>query len=95
MFALFPAKRADARAARGHRRFNGRIAAALTLATWLSACVPVTPPLAGNDPADPAAKVAAASYRSTIAPYSSQRPVTPAPWRERNDGDAPPTQPGH
>jgi len=89
MFALLRAKRAAIRTTRGRRRFNGRIAAALAAATLLSACLPVTPPLAGNDPADPAAKVAAVGYRSTIAPYASLRPVTPAPWRKRNDGDAP------
>jgi hypothetical protein len=88
MFAPFPAKRAAIRTARGRRPFSGRIAAALTAAMLLSACVPLTP-LAGNDPADPAAKVAAVGYRSTIAPYTSLRPVTPAPWRERDDGDAP------
>jgi hypothetical protein len=89
MFALFAAKRATARA-RGCRPVNGRIAAGLTAVTCLSACGPVTPPLAGNDPADPTAKVAAVGYRSTIAPYTSLRPATPAPWGGRNDGDAPP-----
>ncbi|HLG82666.1 MAG TPA: hypothetical protein VKY22_16765 [Bradyrhizobium sp.] len=92
MFAPFPAKRAAVRAARGRAPVNRRLAAALTAAMLLSACVPVTP-LAGNDPADPAAKVAAAGYRSTIAPYTSLRPATPARWRERGDGDTPATRP--
>jgi hypothetical protein len=58
--------------------------AAIALA--LSGCMPATTPMAG---ADPAAKVARAGYRSTIAPYTSLRPATPAPWRERNDAATP------
>lgn len=89
MFALLAAKRA-VRAARRDRPASGRIAAVLTAVIGLSACVPVAPPLADSDPADPAARVAAVRYRSTIAPYASQRPAKPEPWRERNDGDMPP-----
>jgi len=88
MFALFAAKRA-VRSARRDRPVGRRIAAALAALIGLSACGPVAPPLAGNDPADPTAKVAAAGYRSTIAPYTPLRPVTGVPWRERKDGDAP------
>jgi hypothetical protein len=55
----------------------------------LVACTPATVPLAGADPADPSAKVARVDYKSTIAPYSSMRPSTPVPWRERNDSVAP------
>ncbi|MCK1739414.1 hypothetical protein IVA80_00620 [Bradyrhizobium sp. 139] len=74
--------------ARGrHFRINWPLLAALGLA--LSGCMPATTPLASADPADPAAKVAPVGYRSTIAPYTSLRPATPAPWRERNDGVAP------
>jgi len=51
--------------------------------------MPATAPLASADPADPAARVARVGYRPTIAPYTSLRPATPAPWRERNDGVAP------
>jgi len=48
-------------------------------------------PLPGNarDPADPAAKVAGAGYRSTIAPYTRMRPAVPEPWREQNQRVAP------
>jgi hypothetical protein len=49
--------------------------------------------MASADPADPAAKVARAGYRSTIAPYTSLRPATPAPWRERNGAVAPQPKP--
>jgi hypothetical protein len=59
------------------------------MALGLSGCIPATTQVAGADPADPTAKVARASYRSTISPYTSLRPVTPAPWRGRNDAVAP------
>jgi hypothetical protein len=61
--------------------------AAVALA--LSGCMPATVPMASADPADPAAKVARAGYRSTIAPYTSLRPAPPAPWRERNGAATP------
>ncbi|OAF07772.1 hypothetical protein AYJ54_16860 [Bradyrhizobium centrolobii] len=90
MLALFGAKFAAADAARErHCKFNVRALAAMVAAGVLSACVPATVPLVGRDPADPAAKVAGVGYRSTIAPYTSMRPSTPAPWRERNDTVAP------
>lgn len=67
------------------------VLAAIALA--LSGCMPATVPLAGADPADPAAKVARVGYRSAIAPYSSLRPATPAPWHERNDSVTPQPRP--
>jgi hypothetical protein len=67
------------------RVFAGMTAAAL----MLGACTRTTVPLAGADPADPGAKVAGVGYRSTIAPYSSLRPVAPSSWREQNDRVAP------
>ena len=51
--------------------------------------MPATPQVASADPADPAAKVAPVGYRSTIAPYTSLRPATPASWRERNENVTP------
>ncbi len=42
-------------------------------------------PVAGPDPADPGARAPRVGYRSTIAPYKSQRPVDPAPWGEQNE----------
>ncbi len=92
MIALFRAKFAAVGSARGrHFGFNRAVLAAIALA--LSGCMPATTPLASADPADPAAKVAHVGYRSTIAPYSSLRPVTPAPWRERNNQVAPQPKP--
>lgn len=45
--------------------------------------------LAGASPDDPGISVPATSYRSVLAGYASQRPVAPAPWRERNERVAP------
>ena len=88
MLTLSGAKSAAASAARGRDSLlNWPLLAAIALA--LSGCMPATTLMAGADPADPAAKVARAGYRSTIAPYTSLRPATPAPWRERNDAATP------
>lgn len=90
MFAQFVAKRAAVHAAacrfgRGH--FHIWAAVALS-ALSLGGCLPTAPPLAGPDPADPDAKVAATTYRSTTAPYTAMRPTAPAAWGGRN-GNAP------
>ena len=55
----------------------------------LGGCMPVSVPSVGGDPADPHSRVAGASYRSTIAPYSSLRPTAPSSWREQNERVAP------
>jgi hypothetical protein len=65
--------------------FAAMAAAALTL----GACMPTTVPLVGADPADPGARVAGVGYRSTVAPYTSLRPVAPSSWREQNERVAP------
>jgi hypothetical protein len=95
MFAQFGAKFAAVRAAReNYFRSNlGALTALAAAAAVLSACMPASVPLAGKDPADPSAKVARLGYRSTIAPYTSMRPSTPAPWSARNDGIAPQSKP--
>jgi hypothetical protein len=87
MLALSGAKSAAARAV-GRRvfRFNWPLPALAALA--LSGCMPATTQ-AGADPADPAAKAARLGYRSTIAPYTSMRPTSPTPWRDRNDAVTP------
>ncbi len=91
MLALFVAKFAAIGSAYGrHCKCNIRTLVALAVAAGLlSACMPAVVPLAGADPANPAAKVAGISYRSTIAPYTSMRPSEPAPWRSRNDSVKP------
>ena len=71
------------------RRMAFRLAAAATLVA-LGACSgpPVLP-----EAADPAAPVPPVSYRSTVAPYVSRRPVEPRPWLEQNRGVAPAEKP--
>jgi hypothetical protein len=62
----------------------------ITLAlAGLSACAPPPLPLAGPDPSRPEAPAAGVTYSSTTAPYTSRRPVNPAPWRQRNDSVTP------
>jgi hypothetical protein len=82
MFAQFVARRAAVHAAApGFDRTPFRIWAAVALsAVSLGGCLPSAPPLIGADPADPRAKVAATTYRSTTAPYTAMRPTAPAAW---------------
>ncbi|MGY8638878.1 hypothetical protein RAD15_41065 [Bradyrhizobium sp. 14AA] len=88
MLALSGAKSAAASAVGGrHFRFNWLLLALAVLA--LPGCMPATTHIASADPADPSAKVARVGYRSTVAPYTSLRPATPAPWRDRNDAVTP------
>ena len=76
--------------------FVSRIAAAILAAAPLAGCMADGRPLAAaGDPANPSAHTASVGYRSTIAPYSSLRPATPLPWRERNDGVTPQTNSDH
>ena len=86
MFAQFGAKRAAVgTAALAFHRRNFRIWAAVALAlVSLAGCLPTAPPLIGADPADPGAKVAATTYRSTTAPYTAMRPTAPAAWGSQN-----------
>ncbi|MGX4773709.1 hypothetical protein ACWAUC_28355 [Bradyrhizobium guangdongense] len=87
MLALSRAKSAAASAVRGRDVLFYWLLVSAALA--LSGCMPATTSVATADPADPAAKVARAGYRSTIAPYTSLRPAPPSPWRERNDAVTP------
>ncbi|WP_454650610.1 hypothetical protein [Bradyrhizobium liaoningense] len=87
MFTLSGAKPAASAVGGRQFRLNSLLLAFAALA--LSGCMPATTRVASADPADPAAKVARIGYRSTIAPYSSLRPATPAPWRGRNDAVTP------
>jgi hypothetical protein len=95
MFALIKARPAGMPAAAAKpidRPFNfgkAGFAAMLALSCSLSGCLPATTPRGRADPADPAANVAGAGYRSTIAPYTSLRPVEPGPWLEQNRRVAP------
>ncbi|MCA6109424.1 hypothetical protein [Bradyrhizobium cenepequi] len=73
----------------GGRHLRSTLALGAIIAVTAAGCQPATTRLANSDPADPAARVPGVSYRSTIAPYTSLRPATPAPWRERNEDVAP------
>jgi len=63
-----------------------RSAGALLLLFMLAGCTaaPGTP-LVIADPSDPNAPVRAVRYSPVLAGYTSQRPVAPMPWRERNE----------
>lgn len=62
-----------------------RYAALTVCALLLQGCTATPPrPLAGDDASDPAARVPAVGYRSVLGSYSTQRPVEPSAWRERN-----------
>lgn len=72
-----------------------RLAALTACALLLQGCAATPPrPLAGDDASDPAARVPAVGYRSVLGGYSTQRPVEPSAWRERNDRAAPPPKKG-
>jgi hypothetical protein len=74
---------------------SSRACIALGLALLAAGCAGAPPsPYAGADPADPAARVPRAAYRSTIEPYRRQRPVEPADWREQNERITPPPRTG-
>lgn len=70
-------------------------AALVAGAFLMQGCTSVPPqPFGGADASDPNQRVPAANYRSAIAGYSSQRPVDPSPWVERNRQVAPPEKGG-
>jgi hypothetical protein len=63
---------------------------AVALASLAAACSALPPhPQAGSDPSDPNVRVATVGYRSTIGPYTSQRPVEPKTWQQQNERAAP------
>ncbi len=74
--------------ARSQRLFNktaARFASAVLLFAALGGCTTAPSVLAVADPADPDVPVRAVRYSPVLAGYSSQRPVAPMPWRERNE----------
>ena len=87
MFAQFQARFAAVRSV-AITPFDTRplVLAAISAATLvLGGCLPSTVPLVGADPSDPSARVARVGYRSTVAPYTGLRPVTPSSWKGQND----------
>jgi hypothetical protein len=67
-----------------------KLASMLLLAGVIHGCA-ATPmaPFAGPDPSDPSARIPAVSYRSTIGPFATQRPIEPAAWKKENGPVAP------
>lgn len=81
-----------ARKLRCIRNFHAALAATIAVAAFAltTACTADLPiPVAGSDPSDPRARVPSTTYRSTVAPYESLRPVEPAPWIQQNQQVAP------
>jgi hypothetical protein len=76
----------------GIRRL-ARLAGVSVLVALAQGCTAQPLPLAGPDPANPAARVKATAFRSNIAPYESRRPVEPKPWADQNSQVAPKPQP--
>ena len=82
------------RSVAAHRRpalWRYRLPAVLTACALLAqGCTPIPPqPFVGAKASDPNVRVPPVAYRPVLGTYSSQRPVEPAPWRERNDRVAP------
>jgi hypothetical protein len=62
------------------------VLAAVVLGLLTAACAQMpASPFIGQDPSNPQAPVHPVSYRSTIAGYTSQRPVEPRPWLEQHE----------
>jgi hypothetical protein len=72
----------------------GKLTTLMILVALAQGCAgPPASPLVGPDPSDPAVGRRAVSYRSTVAPYVSRRPVEPKPWREQSQQVAPLAKP--
>lgn len=93
IWATFAAARSVAYAIYGRR---GCLVAGIVLSAvsvGMSGCaIPLS--LGRDDPADPAASVAKIEHRSSVGPYTSPRPVAPAPWRQKNENVTPPPKSG-
>lgn len=77
------------------KKWRGSFAALVAATLILGGCAGRTVPLAGADPADPAARVAGVGYRSTVAPYTRLRPTSPSGWKEQNRRVTPSPKSGH
>jgi hypothetical protein len=71
------------------KRFHRILVASVSVLLAAGCTGAPTSPWVGRDPSDPRAAVPPVGYRSTIGPYTSQRPASPAPWREQNERAAP------
>jgi hypothetical protein len=65
--------------------------AVLLIIPLVQGCAAAALPSVSADPApsNPSAPAPRVSYRSTIGPYTSMRPVEPAPWQKQNEQVAP------
>ena len=62
----------------------------ISVALLAQGCAASPPrPFQGADASNADVRVPPTTYRPVLGTYSSQRPVEPAPWRERNDRVAP------
>lgn len=89
MFAQFwPRSAAVERRSTSWRYRLAAVLAAVALLT--QGCAPIpSQPFVGAEASNPDVRVPPAPYRPVLGTYSRQRPVEPAPWRERNDRVAP------
>jgi hypothetical protein len=70
---------------RARSRERARLAVvAVTAGLALAGCAAPAQIIAQRDPADLNAPVKPVTYRSTLGPYQSARPVDPAPWGAQN-----------
>ena len=75
-------------AGKRHRNTKPVLIVASLAALTAGGCA-AAPPASVLAAADPGSPVPTVRYSSVTAPYKSQRPVEPAPWRERNERIAP------
>ena len=89
MFVLYARAAAPRGAAEKPRPVFARLAIAGACLALVSGCAAPVPTASLAAAADPRVPVPPARYSSVTAPYTPQRPVDPAPWRERNERVAP------
>lgn len=70
-----------------------RFPAAMALAALVAACARPPAPLAGPDPADPAAAARPLTYAPLAADPAGSAPAEPLPWTEMNRRVAPKAAP--
>jgi hypothetical protein len=76
-----------------YHRYLSPVAVPL-LAALVQGCTAALPSVSARPaPYSPSAPVPHVSYRSTIGPYTSMRPVEPAPWQQQNQQVAPSPKP--
>lgn len=88
----WPADLARRRAA--HFRAHSGLFAVVLVGALVQGCATPLPSVsAGPLSSDPHAPAPRVSYRSTVVPYNSMRPVEPAAWQKQNEQVAPAATP--